>query len=393
MVHGPRNSPETALVVDDEPSVLRSLARRLRRSGYTVHAAPNLGTARDLLGKCRFDVAVVDQNLPDGLGSDLLRELWRLQPACARILVTGGAELQSVIKAVNAGELHQFLLKPFLPTELHDALRLAGDRVQSQLAAARRARQAEDARGNLSRLLAGQDFRLDWQPIVGADGGTLLGVEGLIRSRDPELSGPSQILSLAEKLGMLRHVGRAVVGQATPALSQLPGESCLFLNLHPEELADQDALEDQLAPLAPAAHRVCLEITGRAHERWPRTLGQKVARLRELGFDFALDDLGAGQGALVLLAEVAPRFIKAHHSIVRDIDRQPGRRRLMEMVCAFAAASGAEVVAEGVEREAEANELRSLGVKYLQGYHIGHPGALASATAALQKMQEHAPAR
>lgn len=105
-------------------------------------------------------------------------------------------------------------------------------------------------------------------------------------------------------------------------------------------------------------------------------MSKKLARLRELGFRLALDDLGAGQGALVLLAEVEPRFIKAHDSIVRDIDQKPARRRLMEMVCAFARASGADVVAEGVETEGEAVVLRDLGVAYLQGYHIGHPGAL-----------------
>ena len=375
--------PETALIVDDGAGIRRALHRILTASGVQVTAAANLSEARRLLATHRFEAALVDQNLPDGLGSELLREMWRDHPSTTRILITGGTDLNVALKAVNNGELHQFLLKPFRPRELMQALAEAKDRLGGQLAAANGFRAADNSRQSLNQLLRGSQFRLDWQPIVHAQCGALLGVEGFIRSENPTLSGPSQILGLAERLGMLRQVGRAVVGHATPALDRIPDGSSLFLNLHPEELADQEALEDQLEPLRPAAHRICLEVTGRAHERWPGTLSKKLARLRELGFRLALDDLGAGQGALVLLAEVEPRFIKAHDSIVRDIDQKPARRRLMEMVCAFARASGADVVAEGVETEGEAVVLRDLGVAYLQGYHIGHPGALPTSPAPL----------
>lgn len=379
----------TALVVEDEPAVLRGVVRRLQRNGFTVHGAPDLNAGRDLLAKCRFDVAVVDQNLPDGRGAQLLRELAREQPDCARIMMTAGAALKSVVRAVNSGELHQFLLKPFLTSALLEAVSHSIDRVRSQQMAALRAQRAERSRHDLSELLAGRDFRLDWQPIVGVRDGALLGVEGFMRSERPELSRPQDILRLAERLGMMRHVGRAVVGRASPVLAELPGPTYLFLNLHPEELADQDALEDQLAPLTPVAERICLEVTGRALERWPRTLGAKLERLRELGFGLVLDDLGAGQGALSMLAEVSPRFIKAHQSIVRDVHRHAGHRRLVEMVCAFAAASGAEVVAEGVEQAGEAEVLRELGVTYLQGYHIGQPGSIGSAMSGHRLWADH----
>lgn len=105
--------PETALIVDDEAGIRRSLHRILTASGVQVTAAANLSEARRLLATHRFDAALVDQNLPDGLGSELLREMWRDHPSTTRILITGGTDLNVALKAVNNGELHQFCSSPF----------------------------------------------------------------------------------------------------------------------------------------------------------------------------------------------------------------------------------------------------------------------------------------
>ena len=92
-----------------------------------------------------------------------------------------------------------------------------------------------------------------------------------------------------------------------------------------------------------------------------------------MGFGLALDDVGAGQGALMLLAEVAPRFIKIDMSITRGIDSDAHKRKMVELLATFARSTGANLVAEGVEAEAEAKALEAAGVPLLQGYLYGRP--------------------
>jgi EAL domain-containing protein (putative c-di-GMP-specific phosphodiesterase class I) len=95
--------------------------------------------------------------------------------------------------------------------------------------------------------------------------------------------------------------------------------------------------------------------------------------LRHAGYTVVVDDLGAGEGGLMLLAEAAPAYIKAHGSIVRGLVDSPHKVRILEMISRFATGSRAQLIAEGVEREEEAAVLRQLGVPFLQGYLFGRP--------------------
>jgi EAL domain-containing protein (putative c-di-GMP-specific phosphodiesterase class I) len=73
------------------------------------------------------------------------------------------------------------------------------------------------------------------------------------------------------------------------------------------------------------------------------------------------------------LAELKPRFIKLDMSIVRDADRLSHKQRLIDLLCRFADATDALLVAEGIETEAEATTVRECGAHLLQGYLIGRP--------------------
>jgi len=95
----------------------------------------------------------------------------------------------------------------------------------------------------------------------------------------------------------------------------------------------------------------------------------------EMGFSIAVDDLGAGYSSLSVLAELQPRFIKVDMSIVRGIDTEPRKQRLVDLLTRFAEATGATLIAEGVETTEEAEALRSCGAHWLQGYLFGRPSA------------------
>ena len=106
------------LVVDDDEIILESLAEQLRCEGYIVATAT---TAEDALGFLRtqsFAVVISDQKLPGMLGTALLAEAKQLQPHTSRILVTGILSADTVIEAINRGEIFRFLAKPWLRAEL-----------------------------------------------------------------------------------------------------------------------------------------------------------------------------------------------------------------------------------------------------------------------------------
>jgi len=94
-------------------------------------------------------------------------------------------------------------------------------------------------------------------------------------------------------------------------------------------------------------------------------------RLRDLGFRIAIDDLGTGYSASVVL--VRPDIVKMDMSLTRAIDQDPMRRRIVDGLVTLCHDSGIEVVAEGVETEAELAAIDLLGCDLAQGFLLGRP--------------------
>jgi response regulator RpfG family c-di-GMP phosphodiesterase len=108
----------TILVVDDNEAVLESLAEQLKCEGYAVVTSISAERALELLRTQSFAVVISDQKMPGMLGTELLAEAKRLQPHCSRILITGILSADTVINAINQGEIFRFLAKPWLRAEL-----------------------------------------------------------------------------------------------------------------------------------------------------------------------------------------------------------------------------------------------------------------------------------
>ena len=303
--------PARILVVDDDDIVLNTMLRILRRAGYTPEGVQGVRSARAALQAGVWDLVICDQQLPDGLGIDLLEEVARLYPTAGRVLATGFLELNLAMKAVNGVAVAQVIEKPFSGDALLDTVRQAIAETDQQGAAELEwSPQRPADRQALEDLLKGAQLRLALQPIVTAFGGDTVGYEALIRSEHTVLDGPQRILELAARVGMMRQLSQVVVNRATEWLFRIPANQQLFINLHPEELADVGALMSRLEPLEDWSERIVLEITGACHERWPNQLPGILRQMREKGFSLALDDLGAGQSALALLAEAEPSYVK-----------------------------------------------------------------------------------
>jgi EAL domain-containing protein (putative c-di-GMP-specific phosphodiesterase class I)/CheY-like chemotaxis protein len=362
------------LVVDDEERIRSSVRRMLAYHKHEVVEAEDGNTAIALARAGGYDVALVDYRMPGGPNGDVvLRNLRDFDPACARVLMTATDEAEVWRTAVNDANIAYTLPKPFdeamLLKAVNKALEATADvrkhhRLGHAVLAARR-----DWRECVDKGL----LRLDVQPIVEArDPRCVRALECLIRSRHPVLSRPDLLLSAVEATGGVFELGAVVNALAAGWAAQIPPDVLLFVNVHPAQFADPRLLES-FAPLLPYASRVVLEITERADLQETTDWERQIDALTDAGFQFAVDDLGAGHNTLALLAELRPTFIKIDMSIIRGIHLKQRKQSLVDLIVKFAAANGEQVVAEGVETPEEAEALVRCGVELLQGYLFGRP--------------------
>jgi EAL domain-containing protein (putative c-di-GMP-specific phosphodiesterase class I) len=212
-----------------------------------------------------------------------------------------------------------------------------------------------------------------YQPIVHAATGLLFGYEALPRSADPALTDPGAFLEAAGQLGRVHDVGRVVRRKASEPMNRLSLPALLFVNLHAIELSDE-TLTSPSAPLTAIAPRVVLAITGRASLESIDDVPSRVARLRELGFRIAIDDLGAGHSGLTSVARLEPEFVKLDMSLIRDIHKSPVTRKVVRSMTALFKDMGIVVVAEGIEVVEERDTIVELGCDLLQGLLLARPG-------------------
>ena len=116
------------LVVDDEEMVRQVLSETLTREGYQVSAAADAFQALELLGRTQFSVILSDNHMPRMHGLDLLARAREIQPHATRILITGVVDLETVLDAINRGELYRFIIKPWVREELLATLKNAVQR-------------------------------------------------------------------------------------------------------------------------------------------------------------------------------------------------------------------------------------------------------------------------
>ena len=363
------------LVIDDDERVLRAIARMLQNLGHEVATAGDGEAGLALARERIFDVAIVDRHMRGLDGLAVLHRLRDVQPMCTRVLLSGVIDLDSTLQAVNDGAVTHVLEKPIGFQSLEAVVDESMRSRQRMFAAYQDLQRANGSAGRmrLLTLLASDDLGLAMQPILRADDLSLWGYEALLRSRDPVLNGPLQVLRAAEEHRLVDRLAKAVAIRAASVLERLSGECRLFVNLHPDELGDPEGISERLELLQRHAGRVIFEITERSSlvdaVGWERSL---ETILRQ-GYSIAVDDLGSGYSSLSVLAEIQPRVIKIDMSIVRDIDRTPRKQRLFELLCRFADATDALVVAEGIETAEEAETVKRCGAHLLQGYFFGRP--------------------
>jgi len=368
------------LVADDDASVLRAVGRVLTSRGFDVTGVTDGREAVRLLAAEKFDAVVSDVMMPDMGGIELLRAVRSNDLELPVLLMTGAPNVDSAVAAVQYGAC-DYIAKPVVPDELERSVNRAVD--LHQLARAKRdamrllgSHQAEagDRAGlEVTFARALESLWIAYQPIVSAATKGVRGYEALLRSAEPALPNPGAVLEAAEKLQMLGELGRLIRSKAPEPLPRVEQESLLFVNLHARDLQDP-LLVAPSEPLSLVAGRVVLEITERASLEGLSDVRETVTRLREIGFRIAVDDLGAGYAGLTSFAQLEPEFVKLDMSLVRGVDQNILKQKLVRSMTSLCNDMGITVVAEGVETTEERDACIELGCPLLQGYLFAKPG-------------------
>ncbi|MCI2238174.1 EAL domain-containing protein [Kineococcus sp. TRM81007] len=228
----------------------------------------------------------------------------------------------------------------------------------------------------IRELLGGHGVRSVFQPIVELDSGDIVAYEALARGPVGPLERPDRLFAAARAEGLLAELDEACRAAAFRGAlaSGLLAPLTLFVNVEPEVL-DSAPLDDLLALAAgaPGELRVVVEITERAIAARPAELLRTVARVRELGWGVALDDVGADAMSLAFMPLLRPDVVKLDLRLVQE---RPGAAvaEIMHAVNAYAQESGATVLAEGIEDERHLAMARALGAHLGQGWLFGRPG-------------------
>jgi len=93
----------------------------------------------------------------------------------------------------------------------------------------------------------------------------------------------------------------------------------------------------------------------------------------DLGFSFAIDDLGAGYSGLETVATLKPSYLKIDMALVRDVHQKKVSQQVVKAIMEMAVGMGATVIAEGIQTKEEADALRGLGIRFGQGYLFARP--------------------
>ncbi len=372
------------LVVEDDRALLELYADVLMDKGFDVTLACDGAAAVRALQSAPFDVVLTDVVMPGGGGVDVLRAVRERDLDVPVVLVTGSPSVETAVQALELGALH-YLLKPVAAAELVRSVAHAAQ--LRRLAVVKREvlrylGQTQTVMGDKAGLEAvfGRALgalNMVYQPIVRARDGSVFGWEALLRTHEPQISGPLAFLDVAERLGRTRELGRAIRAQVARTAKRTRGV-VFFVNLHADDLLDE-SLYDAQAPLSVLAPEVVLEITERSPIEGIPDVRERVRRLRTLGYRLAVDDLGSGYAGLTSFAALEPDIVKLDRGLIAGLDTETVKRKLVGSIVSVSREMGISVVAEGIETAGEKAAAAELGCDLMQGFLFRRPGDLRTA--------------
>ena len=356
--------------------LLKTMAQRLRHTLRTTDTVARLGGDEFvlLLERCGDNPAV--QHLTDKVVHAIA------QPITLHgnhFLVTGSV---GVARYPDDGDVAADLLR-CADAAMYLAKERGKNNVQfytSELA--EQAARAFEMESALRLALARGELVLHYQPKVSVASGAVVGMEALVRWNHPKrgMVPPGEFIALAEERGLIVPLGRWVIraacqqirawrqaGRVVPAVA---------VNLSGRQFADNSLIDDLQTALAEfdlVAADLEMELTESVLMSDPERANELLQTLHCMGVKIAIDDFGTGYSSLSYLKRFPATTVKIDRSFIRGLPDDKDDTAITQAVIAMAHSLGLNVVAEGVETQAQLTALQDMGCDQAQGYLLGRP--------------------
>lgn len=370
-------------ILDDDPSVLRTVGKMARRLGMEVRTCSSLAEFEMALEGFDPNMLLIDLMMPDLDGIDVVRRIGP-RPQTSLFVMSGAdqrtCEASREVLAASGARVAGFLHKPFTAADLARTLACAMPPPRPLL--------AQRSVRPLDKVLAPSEFEQAvltgqvepfYQPIFHADGRTLKGFEALARiSGVPSPGFPPEYLNqLALDRGLSATLTDHVIRRALRFMAHLPascGDLSISINLFGDyAVADgfREWLTERCARTGVARNRVILELSETTVFNFGDDDLRKITQLRLAGFGLSIDDFGTGYSSLGRLASLPFSELKIDKAFCLALPQSQPAAAVIEACLGLASRLGMKVIAEGVEGEDVAAVLASMGCDALQGHLFG----------------------
>ncbi|MGV8830499.1 MAG: putative bifunctional diguanylate cyclase/phosphodiesterase [Devosia sp.] len=233
----------------------------------------------------------------------------------------------------------------------------------------------------LRQALSRDEFYLLYQPQIDFKSGEMVGLEALIRWRNPELGvvSPADFIPLAEETGLIVAIGDWVLQEACRQAALWDWQGQISVNVSPVQFTRGDVVASVRKALLASGlppHRLDIEITESVNVADSTGTLKILQQLNAMGVSLAMDDFGTGYSSLSYLTSLPIDTIKIDQSFVRNLPNAQSEV-IIETTLAMARRLGKTVIAEGVETEQQRAYLTAAGCDMGQGYLFGRPARAA----------------
>jgi diguanylate cyclase (GGDEF)-like protein len=247
----------------------------------------------------------------------------------------------------------------------------------------------------MRRAVGTDQLFVEYQPIVDLPGGTMVGLEALLRWQHPDLGlvPPARFIPVAEACGAIVEIGDHVLRQVCRQLGEWVKAGLplvpISINISPRQF-DRSRLQDTVEAMAREygvdAALLSFEITeGAVMHNIEQHLGTLHA-LRRLGSRIVVDDFGTGYSSLSYLKHLPIDALKIDRAFVRDMATDSNDAAIVTAIVSMARSLGLRTVAEGVETADQLDRLTTLGCDAAQGFYLDRPMSARAARVKLEQL-------
>ncbi len=236
------------------------------------------------------------------------------------------------------------------------------------------------AKDHLKAIITNKLLTPLFQPIVSLEQNNIFGYEALIRGpSDSPLHNPINLFSAANRFQQSVALENTCREVSIRQFKNFALTQKLFLNVSPSVLLDPSFKKGRTLQLLEQAglkaSQIVIELTEQQPTENYSLMQDAVMHYREMGFEIALDDLGAGYSGLRLWTELLPDYVKIDRHFIQDINIDPVKLNFVSSIKKMAFATNCHVIAEGIETREEYNAIVDLGISHGQGYYFSRPAA------------------